>query len=197
MHWFRTFVCGSVTLLLCGCGYAFQGSGSILPPDVKTVAVPLVENDTSEQGLDIQLTEALRSRFERYGAVKVITNPALADAVLTAKVVRLTNRVRNVTGSTDIALQMDLLMTVSATLKRKNGQILWRNDSVNAVASYANVSGLVVTSSTSFAQGGIGADTLSGLDSREVSRGQQAQVLADAVDSISQKIYADAVAAEF
>lgn len=180
-----------------GCGYQFQGSGSVLPPDVKVVAIPLVENSTTTPGIDVEFTEALRSRFDRYGAVKVVEDRSDGDAVLKARIVRLQNRVRNVTSSTDIELELELVMTVSAELTRRNGQVLWKNPSFQTTESFASVEDVVVTSSSEFAQSGIGGDSLSSLGSREVSRGQQEQAITKLVNEAARKIYLSAVAPDF
>ena len=178
------------------CGYTFQGSGSILPADVKTVSIRLAENDTTVPGLGPRFTEKLRSRFERYGVVKVLDAGEEADAELITKIDNIDIRTRDVTGNADIALELELIMNVTAELRRRNGQILYRN-TVNANETFAGVSDVVVTSNSSFAQGGIGSQTLGSLGSREVSRGQQDQALEDVMDEAARKLYLDAVAAEF
>ena len=179
------------------CGYNFQGSTSSLPSDVKTVAIPIVENDTVVAGLGLKFTEALRSRFERYGIVKVVNNQASADAVLIARIKDVETDTQNVTSNTDIALEQKITLTVAADLKRQNGQILWQNKSLKTSETFASVSDVVVTSSSDFAQSGIGSDTLGSLGSREVSRAQEEQALDDLVEEASRKLYLNAVAADF
>lgn len=184
-------------LLAAGCGYRLQGSGSILPPDVRTVYVGPIENETTEPGLSLELAEALRSEFERYGVVSVVDEESMADANLSGKISSLRTNVRSVTGSTDIELQVDLIMTVALELRRRNGQLLWRNRSLNTTETFASAASNVVTSSSAFAQGGIGAESLQGLGDREVSRGQKRQALSDLIEETSRLVYLDAVAADF
>ena len=187
----------SALLALAGCGYNFQGSGTSLPDDVKTVAIAKVENNTIERGLGTQVEESLRSVFERYGALKVVEEENQADAVLQAKILGITTAVKSVTSSTDVALEYNLTMYIAAELKRSNGQILWLHPKLSASEPFASTSDVVVTSSSDFAQGGIGGDTLSGLESNEVARGQQKVALNEVVDEISRKLYLEAVAEEF
>ncbi len=181
---------------LIGCGYTLQGSGSVLPSDIKTLSIKIAENNTTEPGLGLQLTEKLRTRFERYGVVRVVDPGEDADANLATTITKVQTRVRNVTGASDISLEQDLYVEVLAELKRKNGQILYRN-TVGANSSFAGTSEVVVTGSSSFAQGDIGAQSLNSLGTREVSRGQQQQALDDVFDEVSRKLYLDAVAADF
>lgn len=190
-----------LSLVISSCGYQFQGSGSILPPDIKTVAIPIAENNTTESNLGELFTEALRSRFERYGVVKIVENEAEADAVLLAKVVDLDSKVSGVTSNTDIETENDLVLTVAVELRKKNGQLLYKNGGMSISDNVAGVRDLVVTSSSDFAQGGLGSDTLGDLGSnagdREVQRGQEDQVVEALVDEASRRIYLDAVAADF
>jgi len=186
-----------VSALAAGCGYSFQGSGSILPPDVKTVAIPLAENNTTEAGLGLRFTESLRSRFDRYGAVKVVENEDEADAILIAKVIDVQTEVSDTTSNTDIELESEVVLTVAAELRKKNGQLLYRNAKMSISDSAASVGDVVVTSSSQFAQSGIGSGTLDTLGSREVARGQGTQVVEDLIEEASRRIYLDAVAADF
>lgn len=182
---------------LTGCGYQFQGSTSILPPDVKKIAIARVENDTTYSTVGYRLEEELRSQFERYGVVEVVDEARTADAVLYAKVTNVDTRVRNVTSETDVAIDEELFMTVSADLRRKNGQTLYRDSNILTTESFGAVADTVVTSSSSFAQGNISAQTLGNLGQREVSRGQQDQTLDSLVEETARKIYLNAVAAGF
>jgi len=186
--------------LSSGCGYNFQGSGTILPEDVRTVAIVQSQNETTEPGLAIQFTEALRTRFERYGVVKVVQEAGGADAILRSSIKRVGTRVRNTTGATDqldVEVDLELAFTVSAELKKKNGQILWRDDSKTVYQSFASVGGVVVTQSAQFAGSDQSASQLSSLNTRELSRGQKDRAMNDAMDEAARQIYNEAVAEDF
>lgn len=64
-------------LLLAGC-YSFKGS---LPPHLKSVAIPLMENETAEIGLAEEIGQLVIERFLSDGLLKVSSLEA-ADAVL-------------------------------------------------------------------------------------------------------------------
>lgn len=197
MKLFRALLIVGLLSMLSACGYGFQGGGSVLPPDIKTVAIPRAENDTTYNGVDLQFTEALRSSFERYGVVNVVDREDRADAILDSRIVSIQTRTGSVTGRTDIELEQELIMTISASLKRRSGQLLWRDPQLMVRQSVASTSDVVVTSSSDFATGGIGAGTLGGLGSRELSRGQQDEALEDLVEEAARRVYLDAVAADF
>jgi outer membrane lipopolysaccharide assembly protein LptE/RlpB len=183
--------------LISGCGYQFQGSGTSLPDDVRRIWIAPVKNNSTEQGVGQQLTEALRLRFERYGVVRTVDEPSEADAILRARIDSISTSVRDVAGDTDTALELELIMRVSGELKRRTGHTLWRNPYVESRTSFASVSNVVVVSSSDFAQGSIGSTELSSLSTREVSRGQQEQALQNLVDETARRVYLGAVAERF
>lgn len=185
-----------VLVAAVSCGYSFQGSGSILPDDVETVAVPLVENRTTASGLGMLQTEKLRSRFERYGTVRVVSVEDDPDATLNTVIRDINTTVRGVTSETDIVLEQIVTLTVDAELTRRNGQVLWKG-TISASESIPATGDVVVTSSSNFAQGGIDASALNSLNDAEVARGASAFAFDDLTDDVARKIYLDAVAADF
>ena len=63
-------------LLLSGCGYNFSAGGAPLAGGLRPVFVPTVVNKTSEAGLEVVLTEALREQLGRVGALGGASSPA-------------------------------------------------------------------------------------------------------------------------
>ena len=138
-------------LLINGCGYTFQGSGSVLPPDVTRITIPMVENNSTEPGIAEIVTEALRDRFERFGVITVVDNIQEADAVLKARIENVRRGTRTTTSSTDTDLQLDTTLVMSAELKRVSGPLLWRAANLSASRAFGTSSDVVVTSSANFA----------------------------------------------
>jgi outer membrane lipopolysaccharide assembly protein LptE/RlpB len=68
---------------LAGCGYSFRGN---LPDHIKTVAVPVFTNKTSEPAVENFLTSAVVEAFASNGRLRVV-KPADADAILDGEVV--------------------------------------------------------------------------------------------------------------
>lgn len=189
-----------IPFLICAlsaCGYTFQGGGSVLPPDIKNVYVPTIENNTTEAGLAQTITESVRDQFERFGVLTVVDDSRAADAVLKLRLLRVQRSTRSSTASTDTALQYDATLVMSGELRRVGGAVLWREKDFKVSNAVATTSDTVVTSSSDFAQGGLGAADLAGLDSREISRGQEQQVFAQLADEAARYVYDSAVAPDF
>ncbi len=196
----RIGICFWLICLLGGCGYQFEGSGSILPPDVKRVYIPLTENSSTQSGLTTLVTEAMRDQFERYGVVTVVDDLREADAVLKTRILKVKRATGTVTSNTDLALQLDTTMTMAAELKRVTGPLLWKNDSIEVRTTYGLSSSVVVTSSSDFASGSLAGSDIAALQSsgtREVARGQERGAFNSLAEQAAKIVYDSSVAADF
>ena len=73
-----------LSLTLWGCGYQMAGRGaSQLPPHLKTIAIPVFENNSSEPTIQRPFTEALRRAFITDGRLRLVNNKAGADLLVT------------------------------------------------------------------------------------------------------------------
>ena len=72
-------------LLLSGCGYTI-GNGFV--PDVKTVSVPIFENDTFRRGIEVQLTEAVQKEIQQRTPYR-LAKGLEADTRLTGRIVQV------------------------------------------------------------------------------------------------------------
>ena len=85
--WLLTLVVLSCQL---SCGYRVAGRGQRLPPDIKTIAVPIFVNQSSTFRIEEKLAAAISREFLARTAFRITPNPSGADAVLkgTVKEVR-------------------------------------------------------------------------------------------------------------
>jgi len=84
------FLYSAAALIIQGCGiYSF--SGSTLPSHIKTVAVPLFQNNTPEFGIDQKLTDAIISAISKDNSLK-ITDARNADSILKGTILQITDR---------------------------------------------------------------------------------------------------------
>lgn len=193
----KTVAICAVVLLVSGCGYEFQGSGSVLPADVKRVYIPIAENNSTEPALALLVTEAVRDRFERFGVVSIVDEQKDADAILQAKVLKVKHDTNTVSGRADTALQQNTTLSLAAELRRVSGPVLWRNPNLSVTKVFGSTAGSVVTTSADFAGSGLSSSDIGSLDSRELARGQEQQALSDLADLAARRIYDDAVAPDF
>jgi outer membrane lipopolysaccharide assembly protein LptE/RlpB len=79
----RAFGLALIAIGLSGCGYSFRGN---LPDHIKTVAVPVFANRTSEPAVETLLTSAVIAAFASNGRLRVV-KPEDADAILDGEVI--------------------------------------------------------------------------------------------------------------
>lgn len=192
----RLMVC-VVCSVLSACGYTLRGSGSALPPDVKKIYIPQVENGSTKLGLAVVLTESIRDEFDSYGTISVVDNQNQADAVLKVRITDVKETTSAVQASNNTSVQMQVTMLLTAELRRVTGPVLWRDNQIRVSQTFGSDSSTVVTSSVAFAGGSISASDLNNLSSREVSRGQEASALLALSDQASRMMYDKAVAPDF
>ena len=66
--------------------YSLSGS---LPPHIRTISIPMVENETAEFGIAENISDGIQSRFNDEGILKIINDNA--DSVLRGTVKKVTD----------------------------------------------------------------------------------------------------------
>jgi outer membrane lipopolysaccharide assembly protein LptE/RlpB len=69
-------------LLISGCGYHLVGTGTTLPPHLKTIAIPVFSNTSSQPNIHRDITNAIRQSFITDGRLKVVSATNKADLVM-------------------------------------------------------------------------------------------------------------------
>jgi hypothetical protein len=64
------------------CGYHVAGRGDRLPPDIKTLAVPIFTNETPRFRIEQRVSAAITRELIERSRFRVTPDPARADAVL-------------------------------------------------------------------------------------------------------------------
>lgn len=127
----RRPILAAALVLLTGCAYTFNPS---LPGHIKTLQIPVVENETLEVELAEELTSALTDRFISDNNLNVVSRDG--DAILEGTIVGYENRVFGFNAQQQ-AQEYIVLMQVKMTLRdRVKNKELWSEDNVRGVASY-------------------------------------------------------------
>ena len=116
--------------LLAGCGYALAGRGSFLPPDIRTVGIPKLENKSTFFQVEDVITEKIRAEFIGRGKYAVTPEALGADAVLTGEIISVS--VQPV-GFTEQQLASRYLFTLAMRVQfadARTNEVLWSNESL-------------------------------------------------------------------
>jgi outer membrane lipopolysaccharide assembly protein LptE/RlpB len=113
---------------LSGCGYHSLGAAAHLPPDVRTLAVPVFATRTEAYRNETVMTEAVIREFSARTRLRVIpgADPD-ADAVLRGTILKETETPLTYNASTQQSSSFLVTMVVSVTLTGQDGKILYQN----------------------------------------------------------------------
>lgn len=130
-------------ILLTGCGYKMVGKETHLPPGVSSIAIPTFTNKTLEPGIEIPLTQTFLKEFIRDRRIKVVDRKE-ADAILEG----IINTFFIYSISYDrsgYALEYRINLVSDLTLKKQNGDVIWREKDFLETLTYHASSDVVIS----------------------------------------------------
>jgi outer membrane lipopolysaccharide assembly protein LptE/RlpB len=115
-------------LFSTGCGYHVAGKGDRLPPDVKTIAVPIFVNQSPRFRIEQMVSEAVTREFIERTSYRITPNPQEADAVLRGTVKDVRAGVVTFDPTTGRASTMQIQVTADVKLvDSRTHKILYSN----------------------------------------------------------------------
>jgi outer membrane lipopolysaccharide assembly protein LptE/RlpB len=133
----------ALALLAASCGYGLVGTGRLLDPKYKTLAVPAFVNRTTRVELEQRVTQAVADEFVSRGRLKLVTQPADADVVLRGSIDSF-GIFPVSTNSQARATQYQVAITAHIELldHKADDKVLWKNDQYRFTENYdVNVTG--------------------------------------------------------
>ena len=137
---------------LSACGYKFAGGGA-LPSGINSVCVTILENRTSEIGVENTFTSDLIYEFTRNGK---IANIDKADALLSGVIKSMSIETISHSGA-HTSLERRVKFTLDLKLTDQNGRILWSkgisgNEASDKLSTEQNRHNAISTLSTRLAE---------------------------------------------
>jgi outer membrane lipopolysaccharide assembly protein LptE/RlpB len=124
-----------VTTALAAASCAYTTSTALLPSHLKTVAVPVFENGTTEYTLEQDVTEAVISRFVADNHLKVVDEKS-ADAVVKGRLILYKNAVFGFSQAAQ-AQEYRVTLTASVTFKDQvKNRELWSEPELVKTSNY-------------------------------------------------------------
>jgi outer membrane lipopolysaccharide assembly protein LptE/RlpB len=115
-------------LALSGCGYHTLGAATHLPPDVKTLAVPVFATRTEAYHTETVMTNAVIREFAARTRFRVTPNADPdADAVLRGTILKEAVAPLTYNSSTQESSSFLITIVASVTLTGRDGRILYEN----------------------------------------------------------------------
>jgi outer membrane lipopolysaccharide assembly protein LptE/RlpB len=127
----RFALCFLISLLgvCCGCGYHTVGSATHLPPDVRTLSVPMFATETETYGTETVMTDAVIREFTARTRFRVTpeARDAHTDAVLHGKILKELITPLTYNASTQESSSFLLTIVCAVTLNGRDGAVLFEN----------------------------------------------------------------------
>jgi outer membrane lipopolysaccharide assembly protein LptE/RlpB len=127
-----TIVGITCALFFSGCGvYSFSGS---VGSSIKTIAVPILENETVEYAIAEDLSTGVIDGFVTDNTLKVVGR-SKADAILEGTVTKY-ERIAYTYDENDQVQEYKVNITVSVRLAKKDGGSIWEETALSAYGIY-------------------------------------------------------------
>jgi outer membrane lipopolysaccharide assembly protein LptE/RlpB len=123
--------------LLAACGYHAAGRADLLPPNLRTIAIPAFHNSTVRYKLTDWMPEALAREFISHTRYRVVSDPARADMVLQGAILNYSFNPTIFDPQAQRANVADLRVTLQVTLtERSTGRVLFQRPRLEIKESY-------------------------------------------------------------
>ena len=114
---------GLALLITSHCGY-YTFSGSSLPPNVRTIAIPMFENRTTEFGVREDITDALIYEFTQDNSLKVVDQRS-ADSIIEGTITTIREQAGAYNQQEQVK-EIKIYITVQAKFEDlKNKKVMW------------------------------------------------------------------------
>lgn len=127
----RRLACVSAFCLLvssAGCGYHMAGRAARVPPDVRTIAVPVFKNQTPRYRIEQRVAAAVTRELIERTSFRVTPYPAQADAVLDGTVTDVRSGVITFDPNTGRATTQQIQVTADVELvNTRTKKVLYAN----------------------------------------------------------------------
>jgi outer membrane lipopolysaccharide assembly protein LptE/RlpB len=143
MRWILGFAVASLAGAVSGCGYHTLGAATHLPPDARTLSVPMFATNTDAYHTEAALTDAVIREFAARSRMRV-TPAAGGEPDVILKGTILNETVAPLTYNTTTQQSSSFLITlvVSVTLKDREGKVLYENKNYVFRGQYQSTSDL-------------------------------------------------------
>jgi outer membrane lipopolysaccharide assembly protein LptE/RlpB len=124
----------SCMFLLWGCGYQMVGKETHVPSGITSIAIPTFVNQSYEPGIEVPFTQAFLKEFIQDRRVKVVDRNQ-ADSILEG-VIKSFDLASVSYDRSGFVLEYQTTVVIDLTLKKKNGEVLWRMKDLSETRSY-------------------------------------------------------------
>ena len=174
---------------LAGCGYYFAGPARSFAPELRTIGVEALANETREIGVEKRLALAIEREFAMRGPLRVARVPGEGDLVLSVTVRTAEDRPIAFNKKDEVLIYKTLLALDLDLKRRDTGELVWQARGLRSSGDYESVASVIVTTSSEFRRSTLNAEDLGGFTEIQLAESRRRQPLERMVENLARDIY--------
>ncbi len=184
--WLGAF--GATLALVAGCGYRFAGGGRSFAPELRTIGVRTLANETRELGVGKRLAMAIEREFTRRGPLK-IAKPDEGDLVLTGIVKTAEDRPVAFNRDDEVLVYQTVLALDLDLRRRDTGTLVWKVRGLRVADDYETVASVIVTTSSDFRKSTLNPEDLGGFTDVQLAETRRRETLERMIENLARDVY--------
>ncbi len=179
----------AAAVLLAGCGYGFSAGGRTFAPELRSIGVEALANDTREAGIEKRIALALEREFAMRGPFRIAARPAEGDVVLSGTVRQAVDR-PVAFNSKDEVLTYQTVLALDLELRRRDtGALLWQTKGLRETGDFESVASVIVTTSSDFRSSTLNAEDLGAFTDIQLAESRRRETLERMLQTLAHDVY--------
>jgi hypothetical protein len=176
-------------LCVAGCGYGFGRGGRVFAPELRTLGVEALSNDTREAGLEKRIALAIEREFAMRGPFHIASTPDEGDLLLSGAVRQAVDR-PVAFNSKDEVLTYQTVLALDLELRRRDtGALLWQAKGLRETGDFETVASVIVTTSSDFRRSTLNAEDLGAFTDIQLAESRRRETLDRMLRSLAHDVY--------
>ena len=179
----------AVAVAAAGCGYGFNVGARTFAPELRTIGVEALENDTREAGLEKRIALAIEREFAMRGPFRIASTPSTGDLVLSGTVRQLVDRPVAFNSKDEVLTYQTLLLLDLELRRRDSGALVWAAKGLREIGDFESVASVIVTTSSEFRRTTLNAEDLGGFTDIQLAESRRRDAIERVLRTLAHDVY--------
>lgn len=189
MHSARATTLLGLLLTLPGCGYHFSGGGRSFAPELHTMSVALLANETREIGIEKRIAFAIEREFGMRGPLRIAAAATEGDLVLSGTVRDAEDRPVAFNRKDEVLVYQSTLALDLELRRRDTGELLWQVHGLRGTSDYETIASVIVTTSSDFRSSTLNAEDLGGFTEIQLAESRRRHAIQQIIANLARDVY--------
>jgi hypothetical protein len=185
----RVHVAVAALVALAGCGYRFGAGARTFPPELRTIGIEALENDTREAGLEKRIALAIEREFAMRGPFRIASKPSEGDLVLSGTLRQAVDKPVAFNSKDEVLTYQTLLLLDLELRRRDTGALVWQAKGIHQTGDYETVASVIVTTSSEFRSSTLNAEDLGAFTDIQLAESRRRQTLDRMLQALAHDAY--------